>query len=49
MSYLNNLDIDTVLIMGGTTSGYVCASVIDAFSYIFLSVSLKTVLLIEVK
>ena len=36
MSYLNELDVDTVLIMGGTTSGCVRASVIDAFSYNFI-------------
>jgi len=35
MTYLNELDVDTVLIMGGTTSGCVRASVIDAFSYNF--------------
>jgi len=35
MSYLNELDIDTVLITGGTTSGCVRAAVVDAFSYNF--------------
>jgi maleamate amidohydrolase len=35
MSYLNKLDIDTVLVTGGTTSGCVRATVIDAFSYNF--------------
>lgn len=35
MSYLNKLAIDTVLVTGGTTSGCVRATVIDAFSYNF--------------
>lgn len=35
MTYLNQLDVDTVVIMGCTTSGCVRATVIDAFSYAF--------------
>jgi len=35
MSYLNKLAIDTVLVTGGTTSGCIRATVIDAFSYNF--------------
>jgi maleamate amidohydrolase len=33
VSYLNYLRVDTVVVVGGTTSGCVRASVIDAFSY----------------
>lgn len=33
ISYLNYLRVDTVVVVGGTTSGCVRASVIDAFSY----------------
>jgi maleamate amidohydrolase len=33
VSYLNHLHADTLIIVGGTTSGCVRASVIDAFSY----------------
>jgi maleamate amidohydrolase len=33
VSYLNELHVDTVIIAGGTTSGCVRASVIDAFSF----------------
>jgi maleamate amidohydrolase len=33
VSYLNELRVDTVVVAGGTTSGCVRASVIDAFSF----------------
>lgn len=33
MSYLNELDVDTLIVSGATTSGCVRATVIDAFSY----------------
>lgn len=33
VSYLNELRVDTVLVTGGTTSGCVRASVVDAFSF----------------
>jgi nicotinamidase-related amidase len=32
-SYLNELNVDTLIVMGGTTSGCVRATVIDAFSF----------------
>jgi nicotinamidase-related amidase len=35
MSYLNELQVDTLLITGTTTSGCVRATVVDAFSYNF--------------
>jgi maleamate amidohydrolase len=35
MSYLNQLQVDTLIMTGSTTSGCVRASVIDAFSYNF--------------
>lgn len=35
MSYLNELQVDTLLVAGTTTSGCVRATVIDAFSYNF--------------
>jgi maleamate amidohydrolase len=35
MSYLNELQVDTLLIAGTTTSGCVRATVVDAFSYNF--------------
>jgi maleamate amidohydrolase len=38
VSYLNYLHVDTVIIVGGTTSGCVRASVIDAFSYNYVVV-----------
>ena len=33
VSYLNELRVDTVIVVGGTTSGCVRATVVDAFSY----------------
>ena len=38
MTYLNDLDVDTVIVTGATTSGCVRASVADAFSYGFKTV-----------
>jgi maleamate amidohydrolase len=35
MTYLNDLDVDTLLVTGCTTSGCVRATVVDAFSYAF--------------
>lgn len=35
MTYLNDLDVDTVVVTGCTTSGCVRATVIDAFQYAF--------------
>ncbi len=35
MSYLNDLDVDSLMVTGCTTSGCVRATVIDAFSYNF--------------
>ncbi len=32
-SYLNELDVDTLIVLGGTTSGCVRATVLDAFSF----------------
>lgn len=36
MSYLNQMGVDSLLVCGGTTSGCVRATVVDAFSYNFL-------------
>jgi maleamate amidohydrolase len=38
MTYLNDLDVDTVIVTGATTSGCVRATVADAFSYGFRTV-----------
>jgi len=38
MSYLNQLDVDTLLITGSTTSGCIRATVLDAYSYNFRTV-----------
>lgn len=35
MTYLNDLDVDTLIVTGCTTSGCVRATVMDAFSYAF--------------
>jgi nicotinamidase-related amidase len=35
MSYLHELQVDTLLVVGTTTSGCVRATVVDAFSYNF--------------
>jgi maleamate amidohydrolase len=35
MTYLNDLDVDTLVVTGCTTSGCVRATVVDAFSYAF--------------
>lgn len=35
MSYLNDLDVDSVFVVGGTTSGCIRATAVDAFSYNF--------------
>jgi maleamate amidohydrolase len=35
MTYLNDLDVDTLIVTGATTSGCVRATVVDAFSYGF--------------
>lgn len=35
MTYLNDLDVDTLIVMGATTSGCVRGTVVDAFSYGF--------------
>ncbi len=35
MTYLNDLDVDTLVVTGCTTSGCVRATVMDAFSYAF--------------
>ena len=41
MTYLNDLDCDTVIVTGATTSGCVRATVADAFSYGFKVVVVK--------
>jgi maleamate amidohydrolase len=41
VSYLNQIRADTVVIAGGTTSGCVRASVIDAFSYNYTVVAVE--------
>lgn len=35
MSYLNELNIDSIIVIGGTTSGCIRATAVDAFSYNF--------------
>jgi len=38
MSYLNDLDVDTIILTGGTTSGCIRATCLDAFSYNFRTI-----------
>lgn len=35
MSYMNDLDVDSIFIVGGTTSGCIRATALDSFSYNF--------------
>ena len=38
MSYMNDLDVDTIIITGSTTSGCIRATAIDSFSYNFRTI-----------
>jgi len=38
MSYMNDLDVDTIILTGTTTSGCIRATAVDAFSYNFKTV-----------
>jgi nicotinamidase-related amidase len=38
MSYMNDLDVDTIILTGCTTSGCIRATALDAFSYNFRTI-----------